>query len=682
MSLKSNVSKFARPGVGLFLVIFLIASRADALVLVNDPDFVRQDYLQRLHFPAAWDLVNKNLSKKQIVVAVLDTGVDIDHPDLVNIIWHNDDEIPGDGVDNDHNSYIDDVYGWDFVNSVADPRPKLDDAYDQEAIHHGTVVSGIIAAETNNGIGIAGAASRVKIMALRILDGQGSGNTAVLKQALSYALDNGADIVNLSLVGTLVDPNLSSVIERAYQLGVAIVASAGNQEVQGIDLDLSPRYPVCELSPLNRVLGVAALDAANRLATFSNYGSRCIDISAPGTDFYSTVLHIDANNNFSAYYSGGWSGTSVATPLVSATVALIEQSAPNLSLDQVYRSIFSSARGLLPSEPLYYESLGAGVIDAEAAVAQALELSRQQEIDVIMAAGPGMEPTVTVKSKNNVTVAQFFAYAQAFRGGVSAVAGDVDGDRNPEIVTVPRSAGGPHVRVFDSQGHVKSQFMAYDSGFRGGLSLALGDVDADGQADIIVAPISGGPPLVKIFSYNGRFKGQFMAYAQAFRGGVLLASCDVERDGQAEIITVPFSLGGPHVRIFDARGEVKGQFMAYKTDFRGGLRLGVGDVDSDNEREIVITPFTSSDPLVYIYDLRGNEKNRFPIYSKLSDRAEASNLLLGDYSGDGQPDILTYTANKTSLRFFDFYGRLSGDYDFTLDRLTVIRGVEFSLLRL
>ena len=275
------------------------AAAADVVVTKpfhpSDPLISKQSYLFRINAPGAWALTREHTQQREIVIAVLDTGVAIDHPDLASNIWLNAGEVPGDGIDNDENSFIDDVNGWDFILSQPDPRPKITDNNNVEALHHGTVVAGIIAAQIDNNIGIAGASYNAKIMPLRVLDSSGSGNTILLAQAIEYAVENRADVINLSLVGDIQDPLLTESIRQAYLAGVAVVAASGNQQDVGINLDRDPRYPVCEPGGVNRLIGVAALDERNELAPFSNYGSSCIDISAPGTGIFSSVVHRDGD---------------------------------------------------------------------------------------------------------------------------------------------------------------------------------------------------------------------------------------------------------------------------------------------------------------------------------------------------------------------------------------------------
>lgn len=625
----------------------------------NDPNLIDEGFLSRIRAYESWDIVRRSTLQQEVVVAVLDTGVDIEHPDLAQNIWRNIDEIPGDGIDNDTNSYIDDVNGWDFVESIPDPRPKVTGTYSHEAVHHGTVVAGLIGAVADNNIGIVGAAYRVKIMPIRALDSNGSGNTLVLAQAIDYAVENGADVINLSLVGDTEDPRLTRSIDDAYAKGVAVVAASGNRDQNGgLNLNVTPQYPVCEKSGVNHVIGVTAVDEGNRLASFADYGSLCVDIAAPGTNMYSTIWHRDGVAGFEPYYSGGWNGTSAAAPLISATLAMMKSVAPQLGIADRYRALLSGAVSIASanSNP---QDLGVGLVDSYQALSFALLYTREHPLRVILAPGAGFESMVMVKDKAGITVTQFLAYGPTFKGGVQTAVGDVDGDGKNEIVTVPLSGGGPHVRIFDQQGKLTGQFMAYPPGFVGGLSVAVADMNGDMIDEIITVPLVGGMPHVRIFNMRGTVLGQFMAYAGTFRGGVRLVAADSYGDRAAEIITVPASRGGPHVRIFDITGNVLNQFMAFEAGMRAGYSVGVGDVDGIPGDEIVVLPEVDTALQARIFNEQGTEKNRFPIFPELTSQEEAMGLLIADYTGDGRPDIVSYPFRQgTDVKIFDYYGRV------------------------
>ena len=282
-----------------------------------------------IDMPEAWDI---ETGDSAVVIAVTDSGVDWDHPDLAANIWTNSGEIVGNGVDDDGNGYIDDVRGWDFVNVGSgsvypgeDPGPADNDPMDFYG--HGTHVSGIASAIGDNNEGIAGVSWNSKIMALRVaykhVSGVGALSTSSLIEAISYAADNGADIINFSLGGTTYSSSEKDAIDFAYSQGVVMVAAAGNEDTS------DKNYPAA----YDNVLSVAATDHNDARASFSNYGS-WIDVSAPGEDIYSTM--------FDDSY-GLKTGTSMSSPYVAGLAALIRSKYPAFPNDEVMRRIEASA---------------------------------------------------------------------------------------------------------------------------------------------------------------------------------------------------------------------------------------------------------------------------------------------------------------------------------------------------
>ena len=254
-----------------------------------------------------------------VTVAVIDSGVDLAHPDLAANVWSN----PGEdgsgresnGLDDDLNGRVDDWRGWDFVGGDNDPEDENG---------HGTHVAGTIAARRGNGMGVAGVADGSRLIALRVLDAQGSGSVANVILAYAYAASAGADVVNLSL-GSSVSSRAESDAIAALP-GMLFVAAAGNGGDDGVgdDNDLDPEYPCAYLLP--NVICVAASDNRDRLAPFSNHGDLAVDLAAPGVDIVSTVPG----------GSYGWaSGTSMATPHVSGAAALLWAASPGAPVSQV-----------------------------------------------------------------------------------------------------------------------------------------------------------------------------------------------------------------------------------------------------------------------------------------------------------------------------------------------------------
>lgn len=272
--------------------------------------------------PEAWDAT---VGSGQTIVAVIDTGVDYRHVDLAANMWVNAGEVPNDGVDNDGNGFIDDIHGYDFANHDGDP---LDDH------KHGTHVAGTIAAIGNNGIGVTGINWNAKIMALKFLNAEGSGDTDDAILALNYAVANGAKISNNSwgFSGGF-SQALYDSIKAARNADHVFVAAAGNGNFIGIGLnnDTTPFWPAS--FDLENIVSVAAVDRNDAKAVFSNFGATTVDLAAPGVDILSTV-----RNN--AY--GLSSGTSMASPHVAGVVALVRDLHPDWDYSQVVHHVLAS----------------------------------------------------------------------------------------------------------------------------------------------------------------------------------------------------------------------------------------------------------------------------------------------------------------------------------------------------
>lgn len=223
--------------------------------------------------PEAWDITT---GSSNVVVAVLDSGVDYNHPDLAANIWTNQLELTGiPGVDDDGNGKIDDVRGWDFVDNDNDPMDSDD---------HGTHVAGTVAAVGNNGTGIAGVSWSAKIMPLRFLDAFGLGSVADAIEGIDYAIDKGAKIINASYGSYTSSIAERDAIARAGNAGILFVAAAGNDN--GDNDSVARHYP--SSYDLANIIAVAATDQNDSRASFSNYGETTVDVAAPGISIFST----------------------------------------------------------------------------------------------------------------------------------------------------------------------------------------------------------------------------------------------------------------------------------------------------------------------------------------------------------------------------------------------------------
>ncbi len=338
----------------------------------NDPLYSQQWQWDKISAPSAWDIQTGSAS---VVVAILDTGIDLDHPDLQSRIWTNANEIPGNGVDDDANGYTDDYYGWDFIDDDGVPDPGATDATDpnQAGAFHGTHVAGLVGAATDNAIGVAGHDWACRLMAVRVMDVSGVGFDSDIIDGVNYAIDNGANVINLSLVGGY-SSAYDVVFQKARQLGVVVVAAAGNNDHEFLDNPATWMSPVCNDGPQpqqdNWVLGVAATDQNDQKTWFSNYDGSSygtfVDVSAPGENIWSTLID-DPAHGFDTPY-GPADGTSMAAPIVAGLVALVLAQYPGYTPEAVIEQIKTTCDDIDSVNPGYAGKLGAGRINSAAAL--------------------------------------------------------------------------------------------------------------------------------------------------------------------------------------------------------------------------------------------------------------------------------------------------------------------------
>ncbi|MGB2158537.1 MAG: S8 family serine peptidase, partial [Flavobacteriales bacterium] len=297
----------------------------------NDPLYVNQANLGQVHLPEVW--ANHTSGDSTQVIAILDSGVDYNHPDLAANTWVNHAEVNGiEGYDDDGNGYVDDFHGWDFIN--ADNAP-LDDNL------HGTHVAGIAAAVTDNEIGIAGACWNAQIMPIKVFQSTGVGNASTIAEGISYAANNGATVLNMSFGSNAESSLMLSALENAYATA-ALVASAGNNGIKiGPCIGCYPHYP----SAYSFVLGVE--DSPKPTDGYTNW-----DQDGPVFTQYANLLNYEVTTPgtgiLSTVPNGGYAsvtGTSMSAPLMSACVALYQELKPEDSKELMFGSFINTSDG-------------------------------------------------------------------------------------------------------------------------------------------------------------------------------------------------------------------------------------------------------------------------------------------------------------------------------------------------
>ena len=336
--------------------------------------------------PEAWDLQTGSLD---VIVADIDTGVDYRHPDLAENIWTNPGEIPGNGVDDDANGFVDDYYGWDFGNNDNDP---MDD------MGHGTHTSGTVAAVGNNGVGVVGVAWTARIMAVKFMDASGNGTFEAAANAILYASRMGARVSNNSwgCQGTKTacfSGTVEDALGVAYQRGMLFVVAAGNSSMDNDSVQT--HYPCA--STVGNVLCVAATDYNDQLASFSNYGATSVDVGAPGVNVLSTVPTVGAPccSDPSGYKF--LNGTSMATPHVAGAAALTLAQFPTLTTD-VLKSVITGS--VDPLAGLAGITLTGGRLNANNALATLFSITGTPAVQQIRI-GQSASFTITVHSVNS-----------------------------------------------------------------------------------------------------------------------------------------------------------------------------------------------------------------------------------------------------------------------------------------
>lgn len=613
----------------LALALVLTPQSAHA-ALPSDPFFMRLPIWQQIGLERAWDITT---GSREVVVAVLDSGIDLNHPDLRENIWVNTAEVAGDGIDNDQNGYVDDVRGWDFVDNDSSPTPyvRAGAAFRAGELQHGTIIAGIIGAVGNNNQFSAGINWRVRIMPLRVIDATAEDGTqshqvptSNMNDAIAYATANGADVISVSLV---IDANIESLqdaIVRAYTAGITTVVSAGNYTNEARtnrDLRTKPLYPVCFAAPgigPELVIGVASVNSGDEISSFSNYGAGCVDIAAPGEDVPSTLFQ-SAELNQIQLYGGAWNGTSFASPMVAGAVALMKAVYPALTPAQAHSYLTRSADSIAVQNPELAGQVGAGRLNIAAALA------------LLTAEHPpgGVQP-VTPVAPSQPTTPQPITPIPATK----------------ELhVVVGQDTGAEHlIRVLNATtGNVVHEFRAFAQDGGSGNALTTGDIDADGVDEIIVGAGRGSSPRVRIFRKDGTLVNEFVAGVTTDRRGVRVGVIDYDKNGRSEIVTAPLTGESQFITIYRPDGREFLRFSPGQREYPFGLIFASGEVNG--QQRIIVSEQRGAGQHIEAWAPGGAYVNEWFVDAVASQRPT---LALGDLSADGVTDILVGSAPGVS----------------------------------
>lgn len=617
--------------------------------------------------PEVWE---KGYTGKGIVVAIVDTGVDYNHDDLNSNIWRNPGEIAGDGIDNDGNGRIDDIFGWDFVDNDNDPM---------DLNSHGTHLAGVIAAEKNS-FGITGVAYNAQIMPVRVLDENGGGRSSNVAAGIRYAAAQGADIINISLGTNSSSRALEDAILDATSLGSLVVMAAGN------DGDAQPDFPARYATHWG--IAVGAVDSDGEVADFSNQAgdTPLAYVAAPGVSIYSTIA--DDSRDYS--YK---SGTSMATPYVAGVAALIKEANPELTGVEI-RQILTGQKGFTFNTG-YEDSLidsSNSLTSEDRTYVGDFNGDGSDELLMFTPDFGNRQTAYHVERDSQGLFVQKSEYNGSFQNSPYTLSdqdqveiGDFDGDGIDELMVFGTNYRGINVayQVKSSRDGVFTYETGYEQNFLNSYHplnsndrTYVGDFNGDGADEMVIFSTynenqaigyhverNDQGEFVRVGRYNGTLKGS----PHRLRSSDRVEVGDFDGDGADELMVFSFNNRGVGVA-YHAQTNSRG-LLSYQQGYDNSIyssyplrrddRTYVGDFNGDGSDElIIVTSHYSGQEIAY--HLERNSQGEFVRIGGYTNYFQDSDYLLNrhdrvtvdDFDGDGSDELLIFTSqNNTEIAY-------------------------------
>ncbi|HZT59067.1 MAG TPA: S8 family serine peptidase [Pyrinomonadaceae bacterium] len=518
----------------------------------NVPSFGQQYALQKISAPQAWD---RTTGSSGIVVAVIDGGVDISHPDLQANIWTSPGEVAGNGTDDDGDGFVDDVHGWDFVH---DDNSVFDGEAGDE---HGTHVAGIVGASGNNGVGVTGVNWQVSILPVKVLGPQGGSVSDIIKgyNYVRTLRERGVNVrvTNNSYGGPGFSQAAYDAISQLNQDGILFVAAAGNDSEDDFAF---PHYPADYDLP--NVISVASTDAGDNVSSFSDFGARGVTVAAPGSNILSTIppsmaagLGLPADTAYASF-----SGTSMASPHVAGAAALALSANPNLSAQNL-RGVLAYTGDVLPSlqgETTTGRRLNVASVVAAALRGDATPPAPASNLQVTTQSGRALTLRWTAPGDDGSsgTAADYdFTFVNTSGGRLplpSTVLPAAAGSTQGATLTLPyrNFSGTVELRAYDASGNFSTASVA----------VTLPQDESSDPYTVTEGPpealSTGGTPLG--LSADDSFAESYPLPFDFWFYGSLKNSVTVSTNGALYFSTIPRSFNGGNVVGLDAQSSVRG----------------------------------------------------------------------------------------------------------------------------